>query len=361
MANAALEFSLNAPIVVIPDASNVARTLLPETKRLVSTLELPSEKYNVKGLRVNSYITVGRRSYPKDRRDTILTSTYPENPSSSSPTYACTSERNVAEEYRRAVEAKSNRRQERRCSVCLHFFSYALFAGVATDAASMHNNPDMYGDACSRKLIESSSSFPLAVPALAAGKSNPKARQTMRSPSEAPAATRPVCEQCVNEERFPEDSNRVTQSPHECNSIGARQGSYDRSTSSCIDRMDVSGEQDVGIASVELGSKHWQGQWKRYAHGEFSVERRVRWGIQAKASMKQKVERDTMNDRASTCTSGVCVCIYIYTCNTYMYLAGTHSSRTEPVSLEVARARRFISCAAKRIKRYICIWHCIVY
>jgi len=86
MANTALEFSLNAPIVVM-DTSNIARTLLPETKRLVSILELPSEKYNVKGLRVNSYITVGRRSYPKDRRDTILASTYPENPSSSSPTY----------------------------------------------------------------------------------------------------------------------------------------------------------------------------------------------------------------------------------------------------------------------------------
>lgn len=83
--------------------------------------------------------------------------------------------------------------------------------------------------------------------------------------------------------------------------------------------------------------------------------------------MKQKVERETMNDRASTCTSGVCVYIYvhiyvyyiriyidiitrvytlIYTCNTYMYLAGIHSSRTEPVVRRVARARRFISCAA---------------
>lgn len=88
MANAALKFSLNAAIVVM-NASNVARALLPvpETKRLVSTQELPPEKYNVKRLRVNSYITVGRRSYPKDRRDTILASTYPENPSSSSPTY----------------------------------------------------------------------------------------------------------------------------------------------------------------------------------------------------------------------------------------------------------------------------------
>jgi len=68
---------------------SVARTraLLPETKRSAPTRELPPEKYNVKGLRVNSYITVGRRSNPKDRRDTILASTYPENPSSSSPTY----------------------------------------------------------------------------------------------------------------------------------------------------------------------------------------------------------------------------------------------------------------------------------
>ncbi|TGZ32588.1 Uncharacterized protein DBV15_08927 [Temnothorax longispinosus] len=64
-----------------------ALLLISETKRLASTRELPPEKYNVKGLRVNSYITVGRRSDPKDRRDTILVSTYPENPSSSSPTY----------------------------------------------------------------------------------------------------------------------------------------------------------------------------------------------------------------------------------------------------------------------------------
>ncbi|KYN13949.1 hypothetical protein ALC57_14023 [Trachymyrmex cornetzi] len=250
MANAALEFSLNAPFVVM-DAFNVARTLLPvpETKRLVSTLELPSEKYNVKGLRVNSYITVGRRSYPKDRRDTILASTYPENPSSSSPTYACTSERNVAEEYRRAVEAKSNRRQERRCSMCLHFFSYALFADVATDAASMHNNPDMYGDARPRKLIESSSHAKTSLIQLpefflvvihyhsrlnSVEKAPDQRRHAWSVSSEHPAG------------------EIVTQSPHECNSIGARQGS-DRSHH--IDHMDVSGNQledwiDVGLRQL---------------------------------------------------------------------------------------------------------------
>lgn len=89
MANAALEFSLNAALAVT-DASKRhlrAATQYPKTKRSAPTRELPPEKYNVKGLRVNSYITVGRRSDPKDRRDTILASTYPENPSSSSPTY----------------------------------------------------------------------------------------------------------------------------------------------------------------------------------------------------------------------------------------------------------------------------------
>lgn len=39
------------------------------------TRELPPEKYNVKGLHINSYITVGRRSDSKDRRDTTLAST----------------------------------------------------------------------------------------------------------------------------------------------------------------------------------------------------------------------------------------------------------------------------------------------
>lgn len=72
MANAAPEFSLNAPIATSWMPLSAARTLLPipETERLASTRELPPEKYNVKGLRVNSYITVGRRSDPKDRRDT---------------------------------------------------------------------------------------------------------------------------------------------------------------------------------------------------------------------------------------------------------------------------------------------------
>lgn len=116
------------------------------------------------------------------------------------------------------IEAKSNRRQERRCSVRLHFFSYALFVAVATDAASMHNNLDMYGDACSRKLIESSSSFPRAVPALAAGKSNPKAKQTMRSPSEAPAATRPVCGNIYTEVACTRPSLRPCTPLHGCQS-----------------------------------------------------------------------------------------------------------------------------------------------
>lgn len=89
MANAALKFSLNAAIAIMDASKRRSRPAIPisETKRLASTQELPSEKYNVKGLRVNSYITVGRRSDSKDRRDTTLTSTYPENPSSSSPTY----------------------------------------------------------------------------------------------------------------------------------------------------------------------------------------------------------------------------------------------------------------------------------
>lgn len=43
----------------------------------------------------------------------------------------------------------------------------------------------------------------------------------------------------------------------------------------------------------------------------------VRWVyIQARASMKQKVERETMNERVLTCTSDVCVCAcsYLYMC-----------------------------------------------
>ena len=41
------------------------------TNRLTRTLKLPPEKYNIKGLHVNSYITVGRRLVPKGSRWTI--------------------------------------------------------------------------------------------------------------------------------------------------------------------------------------------------------------------------------------------------------------------------------------------------
>lgn len=52
-------------------------------------LELPPEKYNVKGLHVNSYITVGRRNDPKDCRGALSKcKAYTEHPSASSPTYS---------------------------------------------------------------------------------------------------------------------------------------------------------------------------------------------------------------------------------------------------------------------------------
>lgn len=94
--------------------------------------------------------------------------------------------------------------------------------------------------------------------------------------------------------------------------------------------------------------------------GEFSVERRaVGIYIQARASMKQKVERETMNERVLTCTSGVYVCVLslcvFNTCViTYMY-SGWHTF-VSSLSLEVAR--RFISCAANEPER--CIEHCTV-
>lgn len=68
--------------------------------------------------------------------------------------------------------------------------------------------------------------------------------------------------------------------------------------------------------------------------------------------MKQKVERETMNERVLTCTSDVCVysisiCMCVYTCNnTYVY-SGWHTF-VSSLSLEVAR--RFISCAANESK-----------
>lgn len=67
-------------------------------------------------------------------------------------------------EYRRDIETKSNQRRERRRSSTrrLNFFPLALF--VAADAASAHDS-DVHGDACSRKLIESSSLPLRAVPA----------------------------------------------------------------------------------------------------------------------------------------------------------------------------------------------------
>lgn len=94
--------------------------------------------------------------------------------------------------------------------------------------------------------------------------------------------------------------------------------------------------------------------------GEFSVERRAMGiYIQARASMKQKVERETMNERVLTCTSGVYVCVLslcvFNTCViTYMY-SGWHTF-VSSLSLEVAR--RFISCAANEPER--CIEHCTV-
>jgi len=50
-------------------------------------------------------------------------------------------------------------------------------------------------------------------------------------------------------------------------------------------------------------------------HGEFSVERRA-MGIQARASMKQKVEREIMNDRVSHmhCWRVYNTHVYIYVC-----------------------------------------------
>ena len=41
--------------------------------RLARILKLPPEKYNVKGLHVNSYITVGKRLVPEGSRWTIIT------------------------------------------------------------------------------------------------------------------------------------------------------------------------------------------------------------------------------------------------------------------------------------------------
>lgn len=50
--------------------------------------------------------------------------------------------------------------------------------------------------------------------------------------------------------------------------------------------------------------------------GEFSVERRAVGGIQARASMKQKVEREIMNDRVSQHAS-VYICIHVWHIYTY--------------------------------------------
>lgn len=66
--------------------------------------------------------------------------------------------------------------------------------------------------------------------------------------------------------------------------------------------------------------------------------------------MKQKVERETMNERVLTCISDVCVCylyMCVYTCNNIYVYNGWHTF-VSSLSLEVAR--RFISCAANESK-----------
>lgn len=88
--------------------------------------------------------------------------------------------------------------------------------------------------------------------------------------------------------------------------------------------------------------------------GEFSVERRAMGNIQARASMKQKVERETMNERGLTCTSDLCVysismcmCVYIRVSkHICVWLAHI---RLEPV-VRSRTSIHFLRC--KRIKRY---------
>ncbi|EZA52623.1 hypothetical protein X777_08106, partial [Ooceraea biroi] len=68
-----------------------SRTPVPTTGIVVFSDQ--RESYHRKNITLRDYMlivtshTVGRRSDPKDRRDTTLASTYPENPSSSSPTF----------------------------------------------------------------------------------------------------------------------------------------------------------------------------------------------------------------------------------------------------------------------------------